>query len=289
MRTPGTRIVLVSERAGGPRVGSAAHPQLRGLLARDYAGFTEPAAPPHDLVSPATAAVGIVLKLHDSDWHPSELLIGARDFCIAHPIPVGASAHPNMQQWLTPLGAYRLLGGLPMDALSGQIVDLTDVLGAGIRHLADRLRETPSERQQFALLDAYLLQWTQDGPEPAPEVTWAWRRLMTTGGNIPIHRLADEVGWSHKHLISRFRQQVGLPPKTAARLVRFDAVWRRLANHPPGRWDELAVESGYADQAHLIRDFRQFTGASPTEFPSHPQAGATRKTWGARRCRTDAG
>jgi AraC-like DNA-binding protein len=73
-------------------------------------------------------------------------------------------------------------------------------------------------------------------------------------------------------LITRFRQQVGLPPKTAARLIRFDAVWRRLADRPPARWDQIAAECGYADQAHLIRDFRQFTGATPTEFPTHPQA-----------------
>jgi hypothetical protein len=63
-----TRIVLVSERVKVPRVGGLPHPQLRGLLARGYAGFTEPAAPPHDLVSPATAVVGIVLKLDDSAW-----------------------------------------------------------------------------------------------------------------------------------------------------------------------------------------------------------------------------
>jgi AraC-like DNA-binding protein len=272
MRTPSTKIVLVSERAVGPGAAGAPHPGLRGLLARNYASFTEPAAPPHDLVSPATAAVGIVLKLHDSDWRTPELLIGARDFCISHPIPMGACAHPNMQQWLTPLGAYRLLGGVPMDALSGQLVDLTDVLGAGIRRLADQLRETPSQRQQFALLDAYLLRWAHDGPEPAPEVTWAWRRLIATGGKLPIRRLAAEVGWSHKHLITRFRRQVGLPPKTAARLVRFDAVWHHMGTQPPARWDQVAVECGYADQAHMIRDFRQFTGASPTEFPTHPHA-----------------
>ena len=265
--------MLVSERVGPPRAGGVPHPQLRGLLARDYASFTEPAAPPHDLVSPATTAVGIVVKLNDSDWRPPEFLIGARDFCIRSRIPMGDSAHPNMQQWLTPLGAYRLLGGVPMDALSGRVVDLTDVLGAGIRPLADQLREAPSRRQQFALLDDYLLRRAQDGPEPAPEVSWAWQRLVVAGGRLRIRQLAAEVGWSHKHLITRFKQQVGLPPKTAARLVRFDAVWRRLATRPPARWDQVAAECGYADQAHLIRDFRQFTGACPTEFPTHPQAG----------------
>src|SRR5882672_513262 len=124
MRTSRTRILLVFERVRVPRAGGAPHPQLRGLLARDYASFTEPAAPPHDLVSPATAAVCIVVKLNDSDWRPPEFLIGGRDFCICTRIPVGDSAHPFMQQWLTPLGAYRLLGGVPMDALSGQVVDL---------------------------------------------------------------------------------------------------------------------------------------------------------------------
>jgi AraC-like DNA-binding protein len=266
-RTP---IVLVSERVRGPHVYGAPHPQLQGLLARDYAGFTKPAAPPYDLVAPATAAVGLVLKLDDAAWRPPELLVGAHDVCISDRIPVGASAHSFMQQWLTPLGAYRLLG-LPIHALNGQLVDLTDVLGAGIRRLANQLRDTPSRRQQIALLDEFLLRRAQHGPQPAPEVAWAWRRLVASGGKLPIRRLAGEVGWSHKHLITRFRQQIGLPPKTAARLIRFDAVWRRLATHPPARWDQLAADSGYADQAHLIRDFHQFTGATPTTFPTHPK------------------
>ena len=267
MRTPRTRTVLVSERVTGPRAGGAPHPQLRGLLARDYASFTAAAVPTPTSSRQPPPRSRIVLKLDDSAWRPPEILTGARDVWMSNgPL----RTHP-LQQWLTPLGAYRLLG-VPMDALSGQVVDLTDVLGAGIRRLADQLRETPSRRQQFSLLDAYLLRRAQDGPEPAPEVAWAWRRLMATGGKLPIRRLAAEVGWSHKHLITRFRQQVGLPPKTAARLVRFDAVWRRLATDPPARWDQVAAECGYADQAHLIRDFRQFTGASPTEFPTHPQA-----------------
>jgi AraC-like DNA-binding protein len=171
---------------------------------------------------------------------------------------------------LAPLGAYRLLG-MPMDALSGNVVDLTDVLGAGSRRLADQLRDTPSWRQRFGLLDAYLMRQARDGPDPSPEVAWAWRRLLASGGKVAIGRLAGEVGWSQKHLITRFRQQVGLPPKTAARLIRFGAVWRRLATHPGARWDAIAADSGYADQAHLIRDSHQFTGASPTAFLAHPQ------------------
>jgi transcriptional regulator GlxA family with amidase domain len=106
-----------------------------------------------------------------------------------------------------------------------------------------------------------------DALQPSPEVGWAWQRLVATAGAVPIGRLAHEVGWSHRHLIARFRQQVGVRPKTAARLVRFDRVWRRL-EEARGRldWGLVAAEAGYADQAHLAWDFHQFTGTTPTPF-----------------------
>jgi AraC-like DNA-binding protein len=253
-----------------PDVGGAAHPQLRALLARDYAGYID--GPPHpDVVAPATVSITVILNLKDSPRFPLEVLGGAHTTAWA---PRGVCPTDYVELWLEPLGAYRLLG-MPIDALSGRLLDLTDVLGADSRRLADQLRDTPTWRGRFGLLDEYLLRRAQNGPDPAPEVTWTWQRLLATGGKAPIGRLAGEVGWSHKHLITKFRQQIGLPPKTAARLVRFDAVWRHLAEQPPARWDEIAAHSGYADQAHLIRDFRQFTGATPTAFLTHPTQAPT--------------
>jgi len=83
---------------------------------------------------------------------------------------------------------------------------------------------------------------------------------------VPIGQVADEVGWSHKHLIVQFRRQAGLRPKTAARLIRFDRVWRHVDQRRPLDWGQVAADTGYADQAHLIRDFRQFTGITPTGY-----------------------
>jgi AraC-like DNA-binding protein len=133
--------------------------------------------------------------------------------------------------------------------------------------LAEQLREAPSWQQRAGLVDWFLLGRLETGPRPSPEVAWAWRRLLASGGGIPIGRLAAEVGWSHRHLITRFRQQFGLAPKAAARLIRFDRVWRRLDQAGDRLdWGDLAREAGYADQAHLIREFRQFTGMTPTQF-----------------------
>jgi AraC-like DNA-binding protein len=249
------------ERARWPRLAAAPHPRLRSLVPRGYAGFTEATTPRH-LVLPATSSVPLVVKLADSPYRPPAFLMGPRG---SYTVVDGACAPSYLELWLDPLAGYRLLG-LPMDELSGQLVDLADVLGPDGRRLGERLREAPTWRQRFALLDRFLLRRLDEGPAPSPEVGRAWERLVASGGAVPIGRLAEEVGWSHKRLLARFRHQVGLRPKTAARLVRFEGVLGRLDERRPLDWGRVAREVGYADQAHLIREFHQFTGATPTEF-----------------------
>jgi AraC-like DNA-binding protein len=249
------------ERARWRRLVASPHPRLRPLLRRGYAGFTEATTPRH-LVLPATAAVPLVVRLQDSPNRPPQFVMGAR---AASTVLEGASAPSYIEALLAPLGAYTLLG-LPMEELSGHTVDLVDVLGPDGGRLAEQLRDTPTWRQRFALLDRFLLGRLERGPRPAPEVASAWQRLEATGGAVPIRRLAEEVGWSHKHLIARFRREVGLRPKTTARLVRLNAVWRRLDERRRLDWGQVAADAGYADQAHLVRDFRQFTGMTPTAY-----------------------
>ena len=154
------------------------------------------------------------------------------------------------------------------------LLDLSDLAGRDGRRLGDAVRGLATWNERFAALDEFLLQRTDGAPAPAPEVRWAWRRLVSSAGGVPIGSLAREVGWSHKHLISKFRQQIGLPPKTTARLLRFEHVWRRLGDARPAHWDRIAADGGYSDQSHLIRDFREFTGGSPAEFLARSIPGA---------------
>jgi AraC-like DNA-binding protein len=249
------------ELARWPRLAAAPAPQLRQSLPRGYAGYTEATRPRH-LLLPASAMVPLVVKLADSPQRPPAFLLGASD---TWTVPEGDCAPSYLELRLAPLAAYSLLG-VPMDELSGQLVGLSDVLGPPGRRLAERLREAAGWRQRWALLDRWLLGRLAAGPRPAPEVGWAWRQLVASGGAVPIGHLARELGWSHKRLLARFRQQVGLRPKTAARLLRFEAMRRRLEAARRLDWARLAAEAGYADQAHLAREFRRFAGATPTAF-----------------------
>ena len=106
-------------------------------------------------------------------------------------------------------------------------------------------------------------------------VRWAVERIHDAGGNLDIATLARELGHSHKHLIHQFHEHVGLPPRRLARLLRFDRAVQRLKAGGPVRWADFAVELGYFDQAHLNRDFRQFTGGPPSALlrRSLPDAG----------------
>jgi hypothetical protein len=177
------------ERARWPRLAAAPHPLLRPLLPRGYAGFTQAATPRH-LVLPATTSVPLVVKILDSAHRPPAFVMSPH---ASSWLVDGDCAASYLEVWLDPLGAYRLLG-LPVNELSGQLIDLADVLGGTARRLAEQLREMPNWRQRFALMDQFLLRRMAGGPRPSPQVGWAWQRLVTTGGTVPIGQIADEVG-----------------------------------------------------------------------------------------------
>ena len=166
---------------------------------------------------------------------------------------------------LTPLGTYLLLG-VPMEALSNRVVDLEDLLGGVAPLLVERLHDAPSWDARFGLVDAFVASRAAEARPPSPSVAWAWHRLGENRGRLEIGALAGELGCSRKHLIAQFREQVGLPPKTVARILRFRSVLESLEHGNGTRLAEVALECGYYDQAHLNRDFREFAGITPTQF-----------------------
>lgn len=171
---------------------------------------------------------------------------------------------------LTPLGA-RAVYGMPAAALAHQLIPLEELLGALGIELVDRLQAAPTWAARFAALDELLLRAVTRAaghrvPRAGPEVAEAWRRLVAARGRFQVGALAAELGWSRRYLTDRFRGEVGLSPKTFARVLRFEHAHELATAHTPLPWAEVASVSGYADQAHLVRDWREFTGRSPTAW-----------------------
>ncbi len=160
---------------------------------------------------------------------------------------------------LTPLGACRLLG-MPMHELADRTVDLSDLPHPALRVLAERLGSARGWATRFAILDRFL-RARLDGWHDDSGVAWAWRQLRSTQGTARVADIARELGWSHKRLGNRFRERIGVTPKRAARLVRFNHALRR---HQTGACPaDIAAACGYVDQAHMIHEFRSFAGMTP--------------------------
>lgn len=193
---------------------------------------------------------------------------------------VGTSA--GIQVDFTPLGAHMFLA-LAMDELQEPVASLPELLGSEGEQLTERLRDAAGWEARFELLDRVIARRFARARAPSPSVEWAWEMLRASGGRVEIGRLAKQLGCSRKHLIAGFREQVGVPPKTAARILRLErAAGLLLGRGWKTGWQHegqgltlarVAAESGYADQAHMTREFGKLAGTTPAAYAAASQPG----------------
>lgn len=182
-----------------------------------------------------------------------------------------------LQIRLSPVVAHAVLGA-SLEA-GGTVVALDDLWGRDARRTQEQLRAAASWEDRFAIAEAALARRNQTGRAVDPEVGYAWRQMVIRRGQVRVEPLATEIGWSRKRLWTRFRSQIGLTPKRAAQLVRFDHAAHRLAaGHSAAL---VAAESGYVDQSHLHRDVMAFTGVTPTAVGAAPWLAVDDVAWAA--------
>lgn len=170
-----------------------------------------------------------------------------------------------LQVDFTPIGAHRFFG-VAMSELRNRSVPLEDVLGSAAALLIERLHNAENWPRRFAIMDEVLAARISQSTREAAGVAWAWRQIVSSCGTGDVGTLAEEVGCSRKHLITQFHQQVGMPPKKLGRILRFNRTLRLSKDDDNPDWGTIARHCGYYDQAHLIREFRQFSGLTPTEY-----------------------
>ncbi|MFB7969568.1 helix-turn-helix domain-containing protein [Streptomyces rubiginosohelvolus] len=247
------------------------------------AGFRQLAPVRVDIAMVAHPAVTLFVDLsegsgivHDSDGGrargstvaglvPGDLRLGGR----------AAGRIECLQIRLSPPLAVAVLGAAA--DLSGTVVSLEDIWGRDAERTEGRLRAAGTWDERFAIATDALGRRLDARRSPDPEVAAVWELILNGRGRVGVDSLANEVGWSRKRLWSRFRSQIGLAPKHAARLVRFDHAAHLLAAGRPAA--EVAAVSGYADQAHLHREVKAFTGATPTAVAAAPWLAIDDMAW----------
>lgn len=177
----------------------------------------------------------------------------------------GSGSGDVLQIRLSPVVAAAVLRDT--DVIGGAVTPMAELWG-DTAELCERLRATSSWDDRFALAAAFLRSRVSGKAEVAPEIAYAWDQAVRTKGLVRIQDLAIETGWSRQRLWSRFRTHIGVTPKLAAELVRFDHAAHLLAaGRPPA---DAAVEAGYADQSHLHRRTRAITDLTPSVVAQAP-------------------
>lgn len=183
----------------------------------------------------------------------------------AGPVTIDSFGASNcLQINFTPIGARRFFG-VPMSDLAERMVTLDDALGADGKALRDELGNAGEWERRFDIAERFVLARIGKAHARSPEVVWAYNRIAASGGRVRITSIAERLGWSRKHLAQQFAREVGLGPKSVARIARLNraiAAWRTDQTG----WADISADCGYADQAHMTREFRDLAGAAPAAW-----------------------
>ncbi|MEP7365596.1 MAG: AraC family transcriptional regulator [Acidobacteriota bacterium] len=165
---------------------------------------------------------------------------------------------------LRPAGAALLLG-MPAYELTDLDVPLDTLWGRQATCIRERLMHARSPTAILAALERCLLERLPGAPPPLV-ITYALEQLHRATAAPPLAEVARITGYSQRRFIELFRHHTGIGPKTYQRIQRFQQALRLAHQGALISWTDLAVSTGYYDQAHFIHDFRAFSGITPTEY-----------------------
>jgi AraC-like DNA-binding protein len=243
-------------------------PVLRPFITR-YAGFRASGVPPGVHIGLPKSDVDLIISLGPridvvrmpgSTQRPAAFTALVNGLQDAPAIVRQGTEVFGLHVFIRPLGVRAILG-VPSAGISSLVVHLSDIWGGRADDLVGMLLEADTWRRRFDALDqAFVAKLTLAHVQP--EIAWAWNTLAASHGCVPVQALADETGYSRRHLSERFRDAIGVTPKLAARVFRFERACRLIAE-ARASLAHVAVACGYYDQAHLTREWHALTGSSP--------------------------
>lgn len=162
-----------------------------------------------------------------------------------------------------PGGAHPFLP-VALDELTDGAVPTPELWGTEGRRIEDAVLHAKADALRLRILERFLAARLPDASRER-RLCEAVKLVLGRRGRTSVERLARRVGWSPRQLEREFRRRVGLSPKRLSRIARFQNALRLAGRHPGRSWADLAAEAGYADQAHLTREFRELSGTTPRE------------------------
>lgn len=161
-----------------------------------------------------------------------------------------------------PGALFRLLN-IPLAEFGEAYFDAETVLGRAVHEVTERLAGAHSYAAMVETVEAYLLRIVARARRDIDPVSDAAAHMATNPLHASVAWLARHAALSPRHFNRRFTERIGVGPKLYGRLLRYHRAYLYKAAHPGVAWTTVALECGYTDYQHMVRDFRQFTNATP--------------------------
>lgn len=155
---------------------------------------------------------------------------------------------------------------VPMSEMSDRVVDADLLWGRDFAHLREHLLEIPEIDRKFMAAQRFLLKHFQNKFSLNPAVEHAVSEIIRSPDQINLRRVSETIGYSQKHFISMFKQQVGVTPKAYLKIIRFQKAINEIEGQQDVSWTGISQDCGFYDQAHFIHDFKFFSGFTPEEY-----------------------
>lgn len=227
----------------------------------------------YDRLLPSAAAQLVINLDEDETRVYDEALRCTRNAGAAFDAPASRSVLIDTAEQVRVVGIVFQPGGAApllrqrMDAVADSHLDLDALAPGQGRWLRDRLLAAPDAHARLRLLEHWVLDRMRGASARRhPAVVHALRLIDAAPGVRRIDAIAARCGLSQRRFGAVFREQVGLSPKRYARLQRFHAALATARKHGRVDWAGIAVDGGFHDQAHLVHEFRAFSGMTPTAW-----------------------
>lgn len=172
-----------------------------------------------------------------------------------------------------PWGAHAFWD-LPIHELTEKVVDLRSIWGKQAEQIESIIFDSRTDRERLRALNRFLTNQLNLNYRIDPALKYALRNILRTEGQITIDCLTQNISISGRHLERKFHHIVGLTPKVFCRIIRYQRIFRIIEKNGLPKLTSVAFESGYYDQPHFIREFKEFSGQNPKAYFSqeHPVA-----------------
>jgi AraC-like DNA-binding protein len=207
---------------------------------------------------------GAVLRSSDEGWRPLDAMSVSGPRSSPFEFQLSPGGRMLIVQ-LQPAGAMQILG-VPMSSLANAFDDLAAVAGPESHRLGDFVLDERDDQRSVRAIESWLMDRVRQHRPICERTAAVVREVTCRAGNIRVEDLAERVNLSRRHLGRMMMDRVGASPKLFARVARFDHAVQRARRCPDEPWAEIALDSGYADQAHLTREFVDLGGIRPSQL-----------------------